>query len=553
MDGLLTNIGLAFQQGLAQNQTSHIFPVSLIILAGSLDGTNKRPLAVAFGFVITFVCFTLFSRLLVENTSLDLDIYRLCAFTLIGLFGVLMFSDYLHAKFNHLIHIFVGVSEKSLIAQRNSISIGVLLGVLLAIAWTPGGSSQLDAVIVQTIIQKITVNDFIILFAFAIGVILPTLLIIILLRALFAKNTRLTQSSHVIHQFCGVIIFISILFTGYYYTYTAPLFTVDKNGELAYQETIRDGVSTPYPMPDISGITAWINSAPLTKNDLHSKVVLLYFWTYSCIHCSHALPYIINWYNNYRDNGLLIIGVHAPEFDFEKNLQNVEHAVVNFKIPFPIAIDNNFVTWKNFHNKNWPAYYLIDKKGNVVYEHVGEGEYTIMENNIRFLLGFNTIAYENVENEHSPLLTAGITPETHFGSEHIKTYAGSTPLDKNNIKDYAFPTTLMESAWALSGKWSVSANNITAASNNAAVKIRFHSKQVFAIMGFHSNHKMAVKVLLDGKPITNGAGNAVTNSSIDVDSPRLYEILSLDKPMSGELQLIAPKGLELYTFSFDDQ
>jgi cytochrome c biogenesis protein CcdA/thiol-disulfide isomerase/thioredoxin len=552
MDAVLTNIGMAFQAGLPLNQASYILLILLILFCGALTGNNQRPVGMTIGFVISYACFTLFSRKLVDTVGLDLDIYRFCAFALIGLFGLLMLSDHLHKKCNHLIQVFVGINENNLTPNRNSFGIAFILGALVAVAWTPVSNPLLNAVIVQITLQKISVSSFFILIAFALGTITPILLIAIFGRIIIFKMSWLKDHAHLIHKICGLIILCSIIFIGYHYTYSAPVFTVDKNGELAYQSAIIDGVTKPYPTPNLDGITAWLNASPLTQNDLQGKVVLVYFWTYSCIHCLHSLPHIISWYNDYRDNGLLIIGVHTPEFDFEKSLLHVAQAVSKLKISFPVAIDNNFVSWQNFQAKSWPTYYLIDKAGNVVYQHIGEGDYTTLENNIRYLLGFNTIAAENIDTENSPVLSAGVTPETHFGIDHSKTYGGLIPLDKDTIKDYAFPPVLTETSWALSGKWSILANNITAMSANAAIKIRFHSKQVFAIMGMHNNRKIAVRILLDNKPVSVGAGNAMTNSVVDVDSPGLYEILTLSKPTSGELELVVPTGFELYTLSFDD-
>jgi cytochrome c biogenesis protein CcdA/thiol-disulfide isomerase/thioredoxin len=553
MDGLL--LLKAFLEGLALYQTTTIVPVFIIMLFGSLTGNNKRPLGMLCGYTLTFASFTVGSRLLVENYGMDLDIYRACAFMLIGLFGVLMSCDYLHQKFNHFTQIFVGVSEKNLTEKRNNFVMGLLSGLLLAVAWTPHGSSVLDEVIVQTIIHTIDLTSFFVVFAFALGAALPTLGITALLRLLIAKDAWLTKHSHLIHQFCGSIILVTICVMAYHYNFSAPIFS-NKSSEASYQSKIINGLKQPYPAPNISGISEWINTSPLSRADLHNHVVLIYFWTYSCIHCAHATPHIIGWYNDYRDNGLLIIGIHTPEFEFEKNQQNVDAAVDNLKIPYPVAVDDKFVTWNNFHNKNWPAFYLINKDGVVVYEQVGEGNYHDMENNIRYLLGFNTIADEvsRIEhvNEDSPIMAAGITPETHLGIDHDKIYNGTPPLDGKTIRDYSYPATLGDSKWALSGKWLIAANNITAVSNNAAIKIRFHSQQVFAIIGNKNNKKIAITVLLNGKPVTTGAGNAMNNGVLQIDSPRLYEILTLDKARSGELELILPEGVELYTFSFDD-
>ena len=150
------------------------------------------------------------------------------------------------------------------------------------------------------------------------------------------------------------------------------------------------GLSSPYAAPEISGIERWVNSAPLTLNKLKGKVVLVSFWTFSCINCIRTLPHLSNWYQLYRDRGFVLIGVHTPEFDFEKKYHNVKDAVLKYKILYPIALDNNFTTWKNFRNHYWPALYLINQDGVVVYTHFGEGSYDVTESNIRMLLGIKS-------------------------------------------------------------------------------------------------------------------------------------------------------------------
>lgn len=150
---------------------------------------------------------------------------------------------------------------------------------------------------------------------------------------------------------------------------------------------LQDSLLKPYPTPVLSGITAWLNSEPITMRELLGKVVLVDFWTYSCSNCIHTLPYITRWDRQYRGKGLVIIGIHTPEFDAEKSHANVEAAVAKYQIEYPVAMDNRSVTWNNFRNRYWPALYLIDKEGRVVYAHYGEGNYAVTESNIRYLLG----------------------------------------------------------------------------------------------------------------------------------------------------------------------
>jgi thiol-disulfide isomerase/thioredoxin len=149
---------------------------------------------------------------------------------------------------------------------------------------------------------------------------------------------------------------------------------------------LEQGLNLPYHAPDLVGIDSWLNSSPLTMQGLLGKVVLVDFWTYSCINCIHTLPHIVRWDKKYRHDGLVVIGVQSPEFEVEKDVNNVRAALVRYGITYPVALDNQLATWGNYQNHYWPAYYLINRQGNVVYTHFGEGDYDITENNIRYLL-----------------------------------------------------------------------------------------------------------------------------------------------------------------------
>ncbi len=313
--------------------------------------------------------------------------------------------------------------------------------------------------------------------------------------------------------------------------------------------TLEKGVTTPYPAPKIDGISAWINSQPLQLKNLHGKVVLIDFWTYSCINCIRTLPYLKDWYNKYHTAGLEIIGVHTPEFEFEKNLDNVKSAVLKDEIKYPVALDNEFKTWNNFNNRYWPAHYLIDKNGDVVYEHFGEGEYAMTENNIRFLLGKTTEANPTTFQDESAYPAQ--TPETYLGYARANSFASPQVAVRNRAALYAFPDELLDNEWALKGMWLINADHIVSAQPYAGLKIHFNARKVFIVMGSASGKPITVQVLLNGEDVATEKGDDVKNSNITVDKHTLYSVLSLPHPDNGILQLIPSlPGLEVYTFTF---
>jgi cytochrome c biogenesis protein CcdA/thiol-disulfide isomerase/thioredoxin len=374
MENTAINLALALIEGLGLIISPCILPILPLMLAGSLEGSKKRPIGIICGFMFTFAIFTFFSRKLVQLSGLDSEVIRQLAFFLLIMIAITMLSSTLTEKFGYLTRKLASVgTQSSLNDSQSGFCGGLLFGGLIALIWTPCAGPILAAVIVQTVIQKTTIASFLILLFFALGAGIPMLLIATFGRKLMAKFGFLKQQSGTLRKVLGAIILASVGLTYYNDTHSSTTYTNTNHGLGAEQTMLINGIS-PYPAPKIDGITAWINSAPLSLAELKGKIVLIDFWTYSCINCIRTLPHLINMYAKYHNKGLIIIGVHTPEFDFEKTLANVTSAVKKDGIPYPVALDSNYVTWQNFDNKYWPAEYLIDKNGNVVYQHFGEGE-----------------------------------------------------------------------------------------------------------------------------------------------------------------------------------
>ena len=346
----------------------------------------------------------------------------------------------------------------------------------------------------------------------------------------------------------GLVVVIGILFVAY--KFLVPVshqFADDRNAlkkPTAIQPVARklkQALKDAYPAPEIQDIQSWINSNPLRIADLRGKVVLVDFWSYSCINCLRTLPYLKKWQEKYGDKGLVIIGVHSPEFDFEKDPDNVQRAVEGYQIPYPVALDNQFATWKAFKNQYWPAHYLIDKDGNIVYQHVGEGNYDETEYNILSLLGEKVIADAAlVTNENSVLLFEQ-TPETYLGYARAQGFSDKESFAPNLDKQYTYVQTLAKHSWSLQGNWFVSDQKIKATQAKSAIKLHFFAKKVYAVMGTATEKPISVQVLLNGKP----------DGVIKVDGAKLYEVVSLPEPQGGVVELITTEpGLEMYTFTF---
>jgi thiol-disulfide isomerase/thioredoxin len=296
--------------------------------------------------------------------------------------------------------------------------------------------------------------------------------------------------------------------------------------------------------PEFIGITAWINSPALSIEQLKGKVVLVDFWTYSCINCVRTLPYLKQWYASYQDKGLVLVGIHTPEFEFEKNSANVKDAVKRFGIEYPVCLDNNFKTWQNYHNRFWPAHYLIDQEGIIRYIHFGEGNYVETENAIRALLQLPAL---DKKERREPIKAQ--TPETYLGYERGASYRDA--LKKNESAAYDYQGPLVDDKVGLQGEWLATSQYIQSKSDKARLDLNFIASHVYCVM--EAKQESPITVLLDGKPLaTNYYGkDSNKQGQVVVKESRMYEILDL-KADSGRhtLTLEVPAGVALYAFTF---
>jgi thiol-disulfide isomerase/thioredoxin len=295
-------------------------------------------------------------------------------------------------------------------------------------------------------------------------------------------------------------------------------------------------LAQPYRAAELRGLTQWFNSPELKLSELHGKVVLIDFWTYSCINCIRTLPHITGWDAKYRKDGLVIIGLHAPEFEFEKKPANVAKALKKYGILYPVALDNQLATWSAFNNSYWPAHYLIDKSGRVVYTHFGEGNYDVTEMNIQRLLG-TTAPIVQASGQGLNFLQS---PETYLGLDRTANF--SSPQGFQDSGTFTYPQSLSGNHWALSGDWRMDRQFSEALQANAGLRYQFNGKKVHLVMGSSDGKAIEVQVLLNRK---------AQGLPITVQDHRLYTLLSLPQSQTGLLEIKALRqGLEVYAFTF---
>jgi thiol-disulfide isomerase/thioredoxin len=330
------------------------------------------------------------------------------------------------------------------------------------------------------------------------------------------------------------------------FLHAAPTSQIDSQAELASLERADE----------------WLNSPPLTAPALRGKVVLIDFWTYTCINWLRTLPYVRAWDEKYRNQGLVVIGVHAPEFAFEKNLNNVRRAVKDLRIDYPIAVDNDHVIWRAFKNQYWPALYFIDSQGRVRHHHFGEGSYQQSEMIIQELLtetGIGGIDRESVSVDARGIEAAADwgslkSPENYVGYERTQNFAspGGAVLDKPRM--YELPARVRLNEWALSGDWTVKKETAVLNKPKGSIAYRFHARDLHLVMGPAApGTSVRFRVLIDGQPPGAAHGIAVDEQGDGtVTEQRLYQLIRQPKPIADrqfEIEFLG-SGVEVFAFTF---
>jgi cytochrome c biogenesis protein CcdA/thiol-disulfide isomerase/thioredoxin len=316
------------------------------------------------------------------------------------------------------------------------------------------------------------------------------------------------------------------------------------------------------PMPDLNGAVGWINSPPLATKSLRGKVVMIDFWTYSCINCLRALPYVEGWAAKYKDAGLVVIGVHTPEFAFEKERSNVEKAVRDLKITYPVAIDSDYKIWEAFNNQYWPAHYFIDGKGRIRAHHFGEGGYDESERVIQELLKENgaTSLAGGVLNVSATGAEAAMdaknlgSPETYVGYKRSSNFASAEPIAKDSRKTYSPQPRLSLNQWALGGSWKVGEESAVLQSVPGKIIFRFHARDLHLVLGPSKNGKpIRFIVKLDGTPPGDDHGADTDASGAGtVQGNRLYQLIRQKGAVEDrtfEIDFLDP-GVEAFAFTF---
>jgi cytochrome c biogenesis protein CcdA/thiol-disulfide isomerase/thioredoxin len=553
---MIVLVPIAFAAGIITVFTPCILPVLPIVLAGGGTGTTRRPYAIAAGLVATFTAFLLAGAWLWGLIGVSAKHQIRIGAVLLLLLAVTLVVP----KVGEL------VERPFLILTRRragDLGGGFLLGASLGLVFVPCGGPVLATLTANVATNRVGGWIVFIAIAYALGAALPML-------AIARGSRRLTagfrEHAQAIRIAGGVLMAGAalVIFNGWaenlqtkvpgYASWVQDKIegssAADKRLHRLAAERKPAFVGRGQPLasrlvkvplkdygaaPDVHEISAWINSPPLKLGALRGKVVLVDFWTYSCINCLRTLPYLKAWDDRYRSKGLVILGVHSPEFAFEHDLGNVKDAVHRLGVRYPVALDNEFGTWSAYGNEYWPADYLVDQAGRIRDVHFGEGDYDQTERDIRLLLqagAHRSLPRDTVMPDRTP--TELRTPESYLGYDRIGAYAGS-PLRTDRPAGYSFPHGLDRDQYAYAGTWTVQAERILAG-RGARLRLHFHARTVHLVLG--GRGKVGVKL------------NGDESAGISVTADRLYTIVSQKRARDGLLELSFTPGLSAYAFTF---
>lgn len=598
---------IAFLAGMITVLTPCVLPILPVILGGALAGQEKfRPLIITFSLMISVFLFTLLLKVSTAFIDVPPQFWTYLAGGIVLLFGLtLLFPHqwfYLSEKlgFEKSQQLIQSASQTG--GKKGMIFLGMALGPVFA------SCSPTYALILAVVLPQDVTKGVFALLAYCFGLFVPLFLIAYGGRKVLAGFRWFANPNSFFRRGLGLLLVVIglLVLTGFekkleqklldngYFDFTkleqGLVEKVDMNDEQMQgimdmaknQDARMEGMADEsdevkkvrallnvnYPAPELVEPQNWINSEPLTLAGLKGKVVMIDFWTYSCINCIRTLPALKALDAMYSKDGLVIIGVHAPEFAFEKVLANVQKAVDEFGLKYPIFQDNDFKTWRAYKNRYWPAKYLIDKDGNVRYTHFGEGGYEETEQVISYLLSEGKTVKSEVDFSMVETAEEGsITGETYLGTErHViagsmeamfpgnrqAVFASPQPLsDGTSAVFYTAPTEFKKNQWWLTGDWKFDAEKVVSTGEETSIGLRYSAAKANLVMGF-SEKPVQVEVWLDGQLIPAAdAGISVKEGKFVIDAYQLYFLTGHDAVEEHTIELkFKGKGVELYAWTF---
>ena len=519
-----------------------------------------RPYRVIGGLVLSFSLVTLIGTSLLSLLHLPQDAIRwagLIALTVIGL-GLIFprFEEILEKPFSH-------IPQLQMSEGRSGFGLGLALGLL----YVPCAGPVLAAIVVAGATGAVGIDTVALTISFAIGAALPLLFFALAGQRVAERVGTFRRHQRRIRVIGGVVMLAFALALVFDVPATLQRAIPDYAGSLQDKVVASDEVQERLDLgglvndqnrelskcssggaelercgtaPDIKGITGWLNTpdgAPVDLKSLRRKVVLVDFWAYSCINCQRAIPHVVDWYGKYKDLGLEVVGVHSPEYAFEKIAGNVAGGAEDLGITYPVALDNNLSTWTNYRNRYWPAEYLIDANGTVRHIKFGEGDYDVTENLIRKLLvdANPDVQLPPPSDSADQTPSAGQTPETYFGVGKMVNYGGPDTYSEGTA-EFTYPTRLADDSFAYRGRWKLDFQGATAESDDSRISLRYNAKNVYLVVGGEGD-------------VTVTSNDETVNVPIS-GAPTSHQLVSGDAVARGELEVRLSEGLQAFSFTY---
>jgi cytochrome c biogenesis protein CcdA/thiol-disulfide isomerase/thioredoxin len=571
-----------------------VLPVLPIALSAGATGGRRRPLGIVVGLALSVTFATVALVYVISALGLPDDFLRKLAIGVLLAFGVTLMVPSLAARVEAWLSRFasrVGVPERG----GDGFWSGIAVGASLGLVYTPCAGPILAGVIVVSSAQPFTAGRLAVAFSYGVGSAVVLYFLMLGGRRLVAPLARRGAGLQV--AMGAVMVLVALAMAGNYdvkfqnrIASSLPSFLVDPTeglegtaaaesaledvrGEAAHgvgaratsattavrgsanrasaPNARRSGLPVLGTAPEFVDNQRWFNTPgdrPLTLRSLRGRVVLVDFWTYTCINCLRTLPYLTAWDRTYRRDGLTIVGVHSPEFPFEKDAGNVEEAIERNGIHYPVVQDNDLATWNAYGNQYWPAEYFIDARGRVRFVHYGEGEYGKKEQIIRELLreaGHPVARRDSGASGIAP--SAGVTtPETYLGAARAERF--SNPMLSPGSYDFGAPPAPGPNEFAYHGRWRIGLDSATA--EGGSLDLDFGARRVYLVLGSPGRAR-SIRVLLDGRPIPAGmAGSDVHDGVVDVTDQRLYNLVDLPAVGRHRLTLEPEAGVMGYAFTF---
>lgn len=583
---------LAYLGGALTIVSPCILPVLPFIFARADRSLLTSGLPILAGMAVTFAAVATLAAIGGGWVVAANQYGRYAALALMALFGVTLLFPALSDRLTRpVVGVGARISQSAEAAGGHGTTIlsSTVLGAATGLLWAPCAGPILGVILTGAALKGANVQTTLLLVAYAVGAATSLALALVAGGRVFAAMKRSLHAGEWVRRGLGAAVLVAVLAI-FFGLDTSLLTQVSLAGTTALEQRLLDrlrpgrqaeaamntgsgtvltaaqssnDLSLPVEdiLPAYTGATAWLNSPPLTAEALKGKVVLVDFWTYSCINCLRSIPYIRAWAEKYKDKGLVVIGVHTPEFAFERNDANVKRAITDLKIGYPVAIDNDYTIWQAFENQYWPAHYFIDVQGHVRYHHYGEGQYARSERVIQQLLkeaGRTDVGPDVVSVKNSGAEAAADehdlrSEETYVGSSRAENFASPEGMTQNTPRVYSVGA-LNLNQWALSGNWNVGPEHADLEAKDGAIMYRFHARDLHLVLGpAPGRGPIRFRVTIDGKPPAEDDGTDVdARGEGVVDRQRLYQLVRQHGDISDhtfEVEFLDP-GVQAYAFTF---